>query len=665
MKLLITTSIVLFHLALSAQTPSDTLIAATPSCTYGLGEVTIVGTRHTDTTSTVGIRDIELYNRMNVAQAVNLLPGVTLAASGARNETMVHVRGFDLRQVPLYLDGIPVYIPYDGYVDLARFATMDLARIDVSKGFTSILYGPNTMGGAINMITRKPVGKLDYNGSLSLINTNGGAGNLNIGTLRKKYFLQGGIAYIQRGDYSLSKDFEPTRNEDGGVREHSAFTDQRFNVKAGFTPNEHTEYTVGFIQQHGEKSAPIYAGIDQMNPLLTKPRYWEWPSWDKQSIYFMSRNRLRKQADELNTRIYFDKFQNAVFSYDDATYSTMSKPYAFKSYYDDQAGGAQVEYITRAVPSNMTKVAATYRFDEHQEHNEGDPIQTYFDRTWSIGLENIVYMGAKWQLIPGLSYNARQNDRADDVVSGEVISHDGAAINDAFNGQVLIQFQPRSDHRLHLSGSSKTRFATIKDRYSYRMGQAVPNPDLGSETAINTEIGYTGSINDRLVVEAALFYSHLNDVIQQVDNVQGSKWQLQNAGEAVFLGGELALNWSASPKVQVGANYSYIQQNNVDNPEIEFIGVPPQKVFGHVDFRPTKWIFLNANAEYNDSRYSTSYGGQTDPFAVFNAKVGFHLKQHITLEATANNIVDANYAITEGYPCEGRNFMLRLLFRSI
>lgn len=67
MKLLITTSIVLFHLALSAQTPSDTLIAATPSSTYGLGEVTIVGTRHTDTTSTVGTRDIEPHNRMNTA----------------------------------------------------------------------------------------------------------------------------------------------------------------------------------------------------------------------------------------------------------------------------------------------------------------------------------------------------------------------------------------------------------------------------------------------------------------------------------------------------------------------------------------------------------------------------------------------------------------------
>jgi hypothetical protein len=66
-KLLTTTSILLFQMALSAQTPSDAVVAATPIGTYDLGEVTIVGTRRTDTTSTVGIQNMELYNRMNTA----------------------------------------------------------------------------------------------------------------------------------------------------------------------------------------------------------------------------------------------------------------------------------------------------------------------------------------------------------------------------------------------------------------------------------------------------------------------------------------------------------------------------------------------------------------------------------------------------------------------
>ena len=67
MKLLTTTSILLFQMALSAQTPSDAVVAATHVGSCDICEVTIVGTRRTDTTSTVGIQNMELYNRMNTA----------------------------------------------------------------------------------------------------------------------------------------------------------------------------------------------------------------------------------------------------------------------------------------------------------------------------------------------------------------------------------------------------------------------------------------------------------------------------------------------------------------------------------------------------------------------------------------------------------------------
>ena len=75
---------------------------------------------------------------------------------GARNEYNLLVRGFNARRVPVFMDGIPVYVPYDGEMDLGRFTTFDLSRIDISKGASSVLYGANTMGGAINLISKKP-----------------------------------------------------------------------------------------------------------------------------------------------------------------------------------------------------------------------------------------------------------------------------------------------------------------------------------------------------------------------------------------------------------------------------------------------------------------------------------------------------------------------------
>ena len=81
-------------------------------------------------------------------------PGVYVDKKGPRAEQNFYVRGFDARRVPLYIDGIPVYIPYDGNADFGRFTIFDLSRIDISKGSSSVLYGPNTMGGAINLITK-------------------------------------------------------------------------------------------------------------------------------------------------------------------------------------------------------------------------------------------------------------------------------------------------------------------------------------------------------------------------------------------------------------------------------------------------------------------------------------------------------------------------------
>ncbi len=85
--------------------------------------------------------------------------------SGGRNELQVRVRGFDNRQVPVFYDGVPIYVPYDGNLDLGRFLTSNLASLEVSKGYTSLLQGPNQMGGSINLTTTKP--KKDLEGNIS------------------------------------------------------------------------------------------------------------------------------------------------------------------------------------------------------------------------------------------------------------------------------------------------------------------------------------------------------------------------------------------------------------------------------------------------------------------------------------------------------------------
>src|ERR1700761_6361887 len=93
---------------------------------FTLGQVVVTSGRPAAIGTVVDAQKFQHFARNNVSASLDLLPGVNLTAVGPRAESAVYVRGFDLRQTPLLLDGIPIYVPYDGYVDLARFTTFDL-----------------------------------------------------------------------------------------------------------------------------------------------------------------------------------------------------------------------------------------------------------------------------------------------------------------------------------------------------------------------------------------------------------------------------------------------------------------------------------------------------------------------------------------------------------
>jgi iron complex outermembrane receptor protein len=77
------------------------------------------------------------------------------------------VRGFDRFQVPLSIDGIRVYLPADNRLDYGRFLISDIAEVWVAKGYASVLDGPGTVGGAINLVTRKAI-EAEVRGTLNL-----------------------------------------------------------------------------------------------------------------------------------------------------------------------------------------------------------------------------------------------------------------------------------------------------------------------------------------------------------------------------------------------------------------------------------------------------------------------------------------------------------------
>lgn len=143
----------------------DEAIKQTPGSPFNLGRVEVTvsasGPPPEPVVASIDQTDIRDLNLVNAAKALDYLPGVSIQhLSANRNEAGIMVRGFSTRgQVPLYLDGIPISVPYDGYVDFNRFLTSDLSEIQVAKGYSSPLLGPNALGGSINMVTQEPVKK--------------------------------------------------------------------------------------------------------------------------------------------------------------------------------------------------------------------------------------------------------------------------------------------------------------------------------------------------------------------------------------------------------------------------------------------------------------------------------------------------------------------------
>ena len=650
--------LLLFAVALQAQQiPPD----SSDIKVFELGEVVINDSTSTSSGTELGAHELEAYGMQSVSNALDLLPGVSLSAVGARNEAMLYIRGYDLRRVPVFIDGMPVYVPYDGYVDLARLQTANVAKISISKGFSSMLYGANSMGGTINIVTRKPISKFEVNGEtgtkFSSEGNNSYNTSLNVGSRLDKWYFEGNLSLIDRDFMSLPSSFDTTSGETDNERDNSYTKDFQYQAKVGFEPSEGQEYAISYSGVRSEKGVPIYIGDDPSG----KIRYWQYPDWDKDCIYFHSKTTLSKNYI-LKTRLFYDKYYNVLKSFDNNTYSTQAKGSSFTSIYDDKTYGGAVELGIYSIKDNELKFAVNTKYDHHKEYNEGETPQNFKDNTVVIAVEDVWNISPKVMLIGGAGYCARFGIEAQDLEDDLLYSFD-TPDDKAFNAQAGMYYKVKDNHSLYATVARKSRFATMKDRYSYKMGSALPNPDLESEHSVNTEIGYNGS-SESLQWSVAGYYNFISNTIQEVDDVEPGIYQLQNTGESEFRGFELSGGWKFHPLFSAGASYSYIDQKNVTNPEIKFVNIPKGKLTGYLKAEKINQYYAMLNVIYHSENNSTSDGEFKAPsFAVVNLDAEYFVIKYVSVKAAVHNLFDELYYYDEGYPEEGRTFNLAITYR--
>ncbi len=653
--------------------------------------------------STVSAEEAFKFN----ARALDLVPGAASGTTGGpRNERLFFIRGFDRFQSPLYVDGIRVYLPADNRLDLGFFLTSNLAQIQVEKGYVSVLSGPGAVGGAINLVTRKPTQPFEYEARAGI--ALGGNGDYNgynssglVGGATDKYYWQASGAVTKTDQFYLSDKFTPTASEDGGKRDHSDARNYNLNLKVGSTPNSTDEYSLSYTGQWGKKDATLSV----IDPVSTQ-RDWRWPYFDLQSLYFLSNTKLGGTA-YVETKLYYNSFRNGLYSFDNANYNTQTTAKAFQSFYSDYAYGGSLEAGNNFGNRDILKGALFYRRDNHIEWQTifvpqfTEPRQQDLEDTYSVALENRFHITEQIDFVAGASYDWRHLIVAQDFVdpttkvAGSFVNFP-LADGHAGNAQAALIYNYSDTGHVYANVSDRARFPTIFERFSTRFGSTLSNPSLKAERAVNYEIGGGETLfNTR--VDGAVFYSNFTDGLENVPiqfcdttsttakNCTGigglpgtltNVNQTQNVGDGKFYGFEFSADSRILDDVQAGVRFTYINRNldaqNPINPPLapsfHLTGLPYSQTFAYVTWDALPNLSITPNAQIASDRWTNTTSGasyfKTGSFFLLNFEADYAFTDNVDFQVGARNLLDSNYQLVAGFPSEGRSFFINLRLKS-
>ena len=617
--------------------------------TFDLGKIVITKDKDAvfgaPSTVEVSLQDIENKNAQTVDEALDFIPGVRLTV-GQKNEPYVMIRGFNQDDILILLDGIPIASPYYGYVDLNQIPVESIAEIKVIKGLVSPLYGANTLGGVINIVTKKPGEKpyLELNSGQADNDTH--YYTLNYGVKTKKdlsIWISG--SHRESDGFKLSSKFKANLNEDGDLRENSFYEKSSFSLKLGLEKYERHNLAVFFNYIDNEKGIPPHVSSN-------KPRYWRFTQWKRWMTALAGESKITDNFS-IRGRIFYDKYDNTLKSYDDASYTTQTAGSSWTSIYDEYAIGGSTYLYFNPNDTHSLKGAINFKKDVHKEQDDTDePWETYEIRTYSFGIEDNIILNDRLFLSAGISY-----DLFDQIKT--YTGRKGSNV-DSFNPFFLINYSLNPETLIYSSISKRTRFPVMHQLYSNTSG----NPDLKEQRNINGEIGIKHDFRKVATIELSYFYNNVKDLIERASKND----PFLNISKAIFEGIEGNIHTRIGKYFFGRLSYTYLDVRN-KNPaflgrsEEELSYIPKHKADFELGYLTDFGLSFNLLGSYNGRRYY--YDSNNDQHAlggyfVGNAKVSQRFLTHWEGSIYIENIFDRNYQEEEGYPQPGRSFLFSI-----
>lgn len=631
---------------------------------FSLGEIVVAdttGVQDIAVNNTVTAEQIERLGATTAAEALKYVPGVNVVQT-TKGEAAINIQGFKQSDVLILVDGVPYYETKNGYLDLNQIPSSIISKIVVTKGASSVLYGPNALGGVVNIITKKGVegfngnvrseiGGDGYNRDVATLNYGAGNGFSALGT----------IDYKRRDAVRFSDDHEPVVSEikpkgeqgvlpnnrvidSGGKKDNTDLESLNLWTRLGYAPTEEAEVYASIYRFELERGRPFSDSHNKVfwnkNGVSDFSTFGRYDSYEDLGVDLGGRVQTNDWL-ALRAMAFYHWHQDEFTSYQDERLLT---EIATSTWKDDSYGTALFSDMDLNDFGNMS-LSAQYKEDKHKDRAEDfDPFADSKSTTLSLAGEDTIVFG-QFTGVAGVAWHSF------DVV--EVKDNEDGYSESTIDPMMGLTWTGENGLRLFGSIAKKTRFASFADMENdgniFR---------VDPQKNINYTLGSEYTFFDRTNVVVSGFYNDIKDLFG--DDVDGNP---TNIGKAEFYGVELTTKTEISERWNLGLDYTWTHARNTsDDAESEYVeDVPEHSVGASLGYRIP---YLEADASLRGLWRMDNYivadvdGEESEDSFVLDFSLSKKLDNGVTLSGHLNNLLDEDFYEADGIASDGFSFKL-------
>jgi iron complex outermembrane receptor protein len=619
---------------------------------YNLKEITVQSSLVLQPKSIIKISEktIVLSDAVTLDKIAPLLPS-TKVQTNSRGETLFYLRNSGKRRLSLMMDGVPLNIPWDNRIDLSLIPTTAISKILITKGIPSVIYGPNSLGGVINISTLEIPEKSSRGELKASAGENGfksfssfyGSSNGDF-----SYLISAG--YSGRDSYPLPSKFSDPANP-GSSRLNSYYNGYNFfgKIKKKYAGNSEVGFSVSYLNK--EKGVPPEIGV-------SKIRYWQYPKLSDLSMTINGVHRFLSSNSFLTYAVNLTKYHSTINQFTNSSYNVLDKTEKG----DDYTYFGRVIYTMLYGSSSILKLSGSgYSSTHYEDILSGTPVteekNVYSQNVFSAGAE-YEYTHKKLTVNFGASLDGAATPQTGDKPKKSPTYDFGV------NSGLVYTFSRNFSGRFN--AGRKTRFPTMREMYSGALGKFELNPDLQAEVAHSGEAGMIYSFNNG-DIESDLFLTYITNGIVRTKLPNGkykriNKSAIRNYGIET----ELEYNFTEALKLRLNASFINSFAKNSNGEFRDTVEYAPQIIAGG-SFTYTlnrTSLLIGANYIGNEYEAESPYFVKVPDYLLINFRAGYLLSifnTKTTIYFRADNLTDKLYYTQFGLPEPGRE--LRVGFK--